>query len=74
MMGYAAGADEHSFFDVFDSGSDVLYVCITCNGHHTFKSHYFARQWANQHATGRRETLVGLIWSGTRRPDPKCLV
>lgn len=40
---------EHEFFTTYTDGSQVRMTCDTCNEGHTFKSAYFATQWANRH-------------------------
>lgn len=39
----------HEFFTTYTDGSQVRMTCDTCNEGHTFKSSYFATQWANRH-------------------------
>ena len=44
--------NNHEHFDTHTDGSQVRMTCAGCNEGHTFKSDYFAKQWANRHATG----------------------
>lgn len=40
----------HEFFSTYTDGSQVRMTCDTCGEGHTFKSRYFATQWANRHS------------------------
>lgn len=44
--------NKHEVFDTYTDGSQVRMTCTDCNEGHTFKSAYFARDWANHHAYG----------------------
>ena len=48
-MTTAARILEHSHFDVYTDGH---FRCASCGEGYTFKSDYFAKQWANRHAMG----------------------
>ena len=51
----------HEVFDTHrDDFGNVHFRCTGCNEGHTFKSDYFAKQWANRHATGVFVRLLGL--------------
>lgn len=39
----------HEFFSTYTDGTQVRMECDTCHEAHTFKSDYFAKQWANRH-------------------------
>lgn len=53
----------HEFFSTYtDDTKAVRMTCDTCNEGHTFKSTYFATQWANRHAIpGMHVRLIGLV-------------
>lgn len=40
-------------FGFWSDGKEILAECETCHRRRSFRSEYFARDWANKHATGR---------------------